>query len=478
MRKFASTIAAVFVIVSMAAGCTIAVFAPEATEYGRPMLWKNRDVPNYRQQYIFVEEEHSFIGITYQGVYDQVYGGVNDAGFGIVNTDTYNHGPNTGRGLSDGQVMYLALAKCESIWDFFALLDSLLADSSAGLRSTHCYGIIDQYGNAGVVEANCESYVYFSANSMPDHYLVRTNFAISGSSSARVGYERYMRARALYDTLLPVSVSDIWTVASDLVSPGLNPYPLPYEGAYDGLPAGYIPTSRTINRYLTTSYQIIIGKNFDDDIDFPVIWGGFNQPYYTIPMPMWVSVGYVPPSLTGNDNYFCEEGNFLHGIVYDLGYIDWFNSYAGDFINDYFADTREQVWEIFTKHILQWQMDKVVPEQVAQTENDIVSLVAETYADLHGLWVREPFGQEPRQISISAYPNPFNLKTKIELNIPYPMHGQLVITDLSGKVVFSRPVDFSDHSIEWHPDELPSGVYLATLRLDSSVRSTKLILAK
>ena len=462
-------------------GCTIAVFAPDATEYGRPMLWKNRDVPNYRQQYIYVVDEHAFIGITYQGVYDQVYGGVNDAGFGIVNTDTYNHGSNTGRGLSDGQVMYLALAHCESVWDFLGLLDSLLADTSAGLRSTHCYGIIDQYGNAGVVEANCESYVYFSANSMPDHYLVRTNFAISGDSSNRIGYERYMRARALIDTLLPVSVPDIWYVASDLVSPELDPYPLPFEDTYDDMPYGYIPTDRTINRFITTSYQIIIGKNFDDDIDFPVVWGTFNQPYYTIPIPMWIEAGYVPAELTGTNNYFCEEGKFLHDIVYDRGYWNWFNSFAGDFIHDYFAPTRQRVWEIFTKYLLRWQTQKnVQQEEILQAENDILAQVGQTYAELHGLWVREHGNQKPQEIKISAYPNPFNAKTTIQFELPTYSLGIFTIRDITGKIILKRQIKWSDRQIEWTPSaSLPSGVYIATISADiNQTRSVKLILAR
>ncbi len=479
MGRMAKTLWVVLLVVVVRA-CTIAVFAPDATEYGRPMLWKNRDVPNYRQQYIFVAEEHSFIAITYQGVYDQVYGGVNDAGFGIVNTDTYNHGPNTGRGLSDGQVMYLALAHCESVWDFLGLLDSLLADSAAGLRSTHCYGIIDQYGNAGVVEANCESYVYFSANAMPDHYLVRTNFAISGDSSNRIGYERYMRARALFDTLLPVSVSDVWSVASDLVSPELNPYPLPYEGTYDGLPTGYIPTDRTINRFLTTSYQIIIGKNFGDNIDFPVLWAGFSQPYYTIPVPMWVGMGSVPPDFTGTGNYFCEESKFLHDIVYDRGYWNWFNSYAGDFISDYFAETREQVWGIFAKYLLMWQMQKEISsEEIVQAEDDIISLVGETYAELHGLWVREHPVVVPREITLSAQPNPFNASTVIEFNLPFPYEGLLEISDLSGRVILSRQLGPADTRFVWTPESsLPSGIYLARVVCGGHSATQKLYLIK
>ena len=87
--------------------CTIGIFSGEATIDGRPMLWKNRDVPNAVQQYIFVEDEHDFVAITYQSTPNMAYGGANNAGFGIVNTDTYNHGEWDYTGLSDGEVCLL-----------------------------------------------------------------------------------------------------------------------------------------------------------------------------------------------------------------------------------------------------------------------------------------------------------------------------------------------------------------------------------
>jgi len=466
-------------VFSIAFGCTIAVFSPDATDYCRPMLWKNRDVANYRQQYIYVEAEHNFIGITYQGVANQVYGGANDVGFGIVNTDTYNQGPNRTHGLTDGQVMFLALSHCETVWDFIELLDSLISDTTAGLRSTHCYGIIDRYGNAGIVEASCTNYVYFSANSSPDKYLVRTNFAITGSDSSRVGYDRYLRARALFDTLNPVSVEDVWSVASDLVTDELNPNPLPFEGTFGILPYGYINTTNTLNRFLTTSYQIIVGQNFEDDISYPIVWGGFGQPYFTVPIPMWTKLGFVPEALTGNENYFCNESRFLWQQVYDEGSITYFNTFSAKSIFDYFQPLRNSVWDMFGKYIHNWNKQPVDSANLVDVQDDFVSMVAYEYEQLHGLLVREGQVKIPDKISIDAYPNPFNSVVKISLEVPFARNTEFRIVDISGKIVFHKEIAHGWQNIIWHPPKnLTSGTYLAILKCGNSSVAKKLLLIK
>ncbi|MCD6595110.1 T9SS type A sorting domain-containing protein [bacterium] len=477
MKKF-EYIFLLLATLSVSLGCTIAVFAPDATEYGRPMLWKNRDVPNYRQQYIYVEDEHRFISITYQGVDNQVYGGANDAGFGIVNTDTYNQGPNQPYGLTDGQVMYLALSHCENVWDFIELMDSLIADTTAGLRSTHCYGIMDKYGNTGIVESNCTSYVYFSANSSPDRYLVRTNFAISGDDSDRRGYDRYIHARASIDTLLPISVDNIWSVASDLVTDELNPNPLPFDGTFGTLPYGYINTTNTLNRFLTTSYQIIVGQNFSDDLSYPVVWGGFGQPYYTAPIPMWVKLGFVNETLTGNDNYFCTEGRFLWEQIYDCGSITYFNTFPAQTIYNFLQPLRNSLWNMYDKYVSNWNKEPADSAHLVDIQDDFVSMAAYEYEQLHGLLVRERHSQKPGQISITAYPNPFNSTSQISIEIPYQKTAEFIIMDISGKIVFQKTIVKEIDNIIWHPTNLSSGTYLAILRCENSTASKKLLFIK
>ncbi|RKZ35087.1 hypothetical protein DRQ33_00555 [bacterium] len=468
------------ILVSSVWSCTIAVFAPDATEYGRPMLWKNRDVPNYRQQYIYVENGHSFIAITYQGMTEQVYGGANDIGFGVVNTDTYNNGPNLPDGLTDGQVMYLALSQCESVWDFTQLLDSLLADSTAGLRSTHCYGIMDRYGNVGMVESNCEGYVYFSANSSADKYLVRANFAISGDDSDRRGYDRYIRARALMDTLAPVSVEDIWSISADLVTDELDPNPLPFEGTFDGLPYGYISTTNTINRFMTTSYQIILGQNFDDGSAYPIVWCGFNQPYFTIPVPMWVHSGTVHESITGSGNYFCTESRFIWEQVYDRDYINWFDTYSASMINEFLNTARISVWDMFDKYVEQWEKETDESVEVLRDIQDgFAVIVAAEYEQLHGLLVRENNLQQPTELRLDAYPKPFNSHVKLTIRLPATVSGQLEIYDINGRDIFEETVNFGDSEIYWEPEShLPSGTYLAIFRTPEKKVSKKLILLR
>jgi len=472
-------ILAILLLFSLSFGCTIAVFAPEASEYGRPMLCKNRDVPNYRQQYIYVEAEHAFVGITYQEVYNKIYSGVNDAGFGIVNTDTYNHGPNFPSGLSDGEVMFLALSQCETVWDFASLLDSLYADTSAGIRSTHCYGVIDMHGNAGIFEASCTSFAYFSANSAEDKYLVRTNFAIVGLGDDRRGYDRYMRARALYDTLAVLSVYEIISVMSDLVTEELNPNPLPFDSTFDSLPYGYISTENTINRFLTTSYQVIIGSNSYDGYEYPVVWGGFGQPYFNVAFPLWVDAGSVPLEVTDSDNYLCSESRFAWQQVYDCGPITMMNTFDAQSIFEYFKPLMETVGVFYEESQIIWSKEPANIEDLTATQDSIVRLITASYEDLHGLLVREQPSKLPSEIMIRGYPNPFNSSVTLDMNIPFDSVAELAIFNIAGHMLDSREYSWGEHKFVWTPEQnLPSGIYLAILRSGNEKVKTRLMLVR
>ncbi len=461
-------------VVALVWSCTIAVFSGEATEEGRPMLWKNRDVHNASQQYIYVEGgEHRFVGITYQGTYDKVYGGVNDAGFGIVNTDTYNQGPWRTTGATDGEVMFWALERCETVWDFMELLDSLIC-SDGCLRSTHCYGVIDGFGNAGVVEASCTSFVYFSAVGVPSGFLVRTNFAVTGADDNRRGFERYLRARAILEERLPVSYKDILAAAGDLATTELDPYPLPFEGTYDGLPYGYISTANTINRYFTTSYQVICGMREGDEPLYPYMLCGFGQPCATIPVAVWVSSGEVPEQTSGTGNILCEQAQFIHSMLYDTPQLDWLNTFAVYRIDEFLSPRREELFTAFDTLMLRWLKSGVSVDTLAMVQELFAAEVADAYEDLHGLLVDEGEASKPTSLEIKAAPNPFNEAVTIELEGAFST-ATVKITDLSGRPVFSTEVTQHSACIVWHPEgTLPAGAYLITAS-DGRRTSTKTV---
>jgi len=88
----------------------------------------------------------------------------------------------------------------------------------------------------------------------------------------------------------------------------------------------------------------------------------------------------------------------------------------------------------------------------------------------------------PVAVSLSAYPNPFNPSTSLAFSLPRAGTVELVVHDSAGRVV-ARPLvgarPAGAGQVVWQADQLASGLYLVTLRLDGEiVRSTKLTLLK
>ncbi|MCD6098839.1 metallophosphoesterase [bacterium] len=81
----------------------------------------------------------------------------------------------------------------------------------------------------------------------------------------------------------------------------------------------------------------------------------------------------------------------------------------------------------------------------------------------------------PDEVSLSAYPNPFNLSVRITLsgrdaNVPVD------IFDIRGERVVS--LSLLDGEAIWAPDNLPAGVYFATIRIDGQNFVDKLVYLK
>ena len=165
--------------------CTTALISGFATPDGRPLLWKNRDVQNQYQEYHYVDDGRiPFIGLTYcNDTTFQYYAGVNDVGFAIENSNSYNMGGGCGGNgwdnEDDGEIQALALATCNTVDDFQAILDSL----NIAEGRTHCsnYGVFDAFGGAAIFEAGAFQYFRHDAVDTQDGFLVRSNYSYSGN---------------------------------------------------------------------------------------------------------------------------------------------------------------------------------------------------------------------------------------------------------------------------------------------------------
>lgn len=81
-----------------------------------------------------------------------------------------------------------------------------------------------------------------------------------------------------------------------------------------------------------------------------------------------------------------------------------------------------------------------------------------------------------------TYPNPFNSKTTIEYELFKPSHVELMIYNVSGKKIVELINEFQRPGIqkmEWYAtDNLPSGLYLAKLKIGNNIKIIGMILTR
>ena len=67
---------------------------------------------------------------------------------------------------------------------------------------------------------------------------------------------------------------------------------------------------------------------------------------------------------------------------------------------------------------------------------------------------------KPAALKLITSPNPFNSVCRISLSLPSPEDGIFTISDVCGRIIESRILrNVSETSIEWKPENAPSGVY-------------------
>lgn len=178
--------------------CTSMIVGAKASANGRPMLWKNRDTDS---QHNFVERvearrpgELGYVALFNAGdsLLLDAWMGMNDAGFAIMNTASYNLAPDTAK-LKDmeGRVMSRALQVCRTVDDFRRLLDTL--PKPMGVQAN--FGVIDAQGNGAYFETDDYKYTPFYLRDTDNNVLIRTNYSESGNDTDGMGYIRCRNAR-------------------------------------------------------------------------------------------------------------------------------------------------------------------------------------------------------------------------------------------------------------------------------------------
>lgn len=188
----------VFTSAAYALGCTSAIIGAEANPSGRPMLWKNRDTSTIDNKVEYVagkNGEHSYVGLfnANDARLSEAWMGMNDAGFAVMNTASYNikdDKVSAKKMDKEGILMAKALKTCVTVDDFENFLKTY--PRPMGVEAN--FGVIDAYGNGAYFETNNHSFVKYDLKDAPDHVLVRTNYSHSGRQNEGYGFVREANA--------------------------------------------------------------------------------------------------------------------------------------------------------------------------------------------------------------------------------------------------------------------------------------------
>lgn len=261
-------------------GCTSAIVSASASTTGRPLLWKHRDTGapgNFLARVEATDSTHAYVGLFNDGdsLLTEAWMGMNDAGFAIMNTASYNLAPDTAA-LADqeGKVMSIALATCTTVDDFARLLSKL--PRPMGVQAN--FGVIDATGGAAYFETWDHGTRRFNVSDTPEGYLIRTNFSVSGRPSDGYGYIRYNAARHL--------IGSAGNISPALFTEGLS------RSFYHGL---------TEHDYLAAGDRYVADRDFipRDISTASIVIEGVNSPIDPTEMTMWAALGYPPCATVG-----------------------------------------------------------------------------------------------------------------------------------------------------------------------------------
>ena len=296
-----------------AEACTSAVISAAASASGRPMLWKHRDTSNTDNVVEYIpgkEGEHSFVALfnAEDTLRDESWIGMNDVGFAVMNTASYNlKNDNIPMSKMDkeGYLMTIALKSCTTVEDFATLLDSM--PRPMGVEAN--FGVIDAYGEGAFFETNNDSYIRFSLKDAAGGVLIRTNYSHSGRQGEGYGYIR--EANAIH--LLEPYISSA-SITPELLTENISRNFYHDVHKQDDLSCAttWLIDEDYIPRYKSTATVVIEGITplSSDIIPTPAIiipqyimWTGLGYPPCSEIVPAWCHKDGVDPSLraTGPD---------------------------------------------------------------------------------------------------------------------------------------------------------------------------------
>lgn len=399
----------VWIVVLLALGlntrldaCTSVIVTGKMTPDGRPLMWKHRDTDaSWNHMAFFNDARYRFVGLMNSN--DDaggVWTGMNEAGFAIMNTASYNLKDDDVKEMDqEGQLMRKALGICKTVKDFENFLDTL----SRPMRVEANFGVIDAYGGAAYYETNNSKYYKMDANDpelAPNGYLVYTNFSFHGRKDKGLGYIRYETARKLFsefkkDDFTPRNI--LGTCSRSFYNSLLG-YDLKDEKFSPNQAKGWFVEQDFIPRKESTSALVIQGVKPGMSPELATMWTVIGYPPVSVAMPVWVKMENELPSLLAASEKsgkapMCEKAMALRGRVYPIHrgngqkYLNWNLLYndGQTGIMQQLQPVEDEVFAMFGKKQPEWEKNGLNKEEVRQLYKQASDLIEKTYREKFGL---------------------------------------------------------------------------------------------
>ena len=307
--------------------CTSVIVSGRVTKDGRPMIFKHRDSGNVHNMMLVVQgKKYRYLGLVNAGdtLPKDVWGGYNEAGFGIINTAAYNLNGNGGDTDGDGILIRKALEFCATLEDFERLMDTVKKPRDVNSN----FAVLDAKGGCAYYETGNYKYVKFDVNDpavAPDGYLMRTNFGTTGNHKLDQGVERYQAITAFMAEACKEGHLEhdyLITHISRYLKHGVTQLDM-----YDMMPETetdtcYVSFHDYIARYSTASVVLVQGVRPDESPLNTISWTIMGWPLTTIAMPLALLPSGKLPALVTDDgtdhSRLCEMGLQLKSRVFTL----------------------------------------------------------------------------------------------------------------------------------------------------------------
>ncbi len=299
-------LAAMMTEVQPVLACTSVIVSGKATKDGRPLIFKHRDSGKLHNMMIVVQgQRYRYLGLV--NAEDttpiDVWGGHNEAGFGIINTAAYNMNGDGGDTDGDGIFIRKALELCATLEDFERLLDTVKKPREVNSN----FAVLDANGGCAYYETGNYDYVKFDVNDpnvAPDGYLMRTNFGTTGNHKLDQGVERYC---AITDFMAEACKNGnlehdyLMTHISRYLKHGVTQLDM-----YDYMPetendTRYFPFHDYISRYSSASVIMVQGVRPDESPLNTVSWNIIGWPLTTVAVPLVLTPSGKLPALVTDD---------------------------------------------------------------------------------------------------------------------------------------------------------------------------------